>query len=445
MAFDLTKDAALDAKNYHLYRILQAALYLLALLSAFYLGYRIAFPSASFSFSFTTLSGTAPANGLRDMNHTPLPHGQLTADQDSSFDTSLGGNFSKAAVNFSLDSKSTKFNNASVKVIKSYEAFLYPEGEPVGFKNGTLLKNRSDYYLVSDGLLRKFSSPNLLPSLGYSQDAFMTIAPEELQYNQLGDPITSNNDYANDSLFKIADNYYMLDSGSLKKFTSLATFLDQYQAVQAIEKNANFLEKYPSSDDQVGFSNGSLISYGNGIYIVSQGLIFPINDPVTFANKGFDFKNVQPASADEIALYKKGKIFTITSPHPDGTIFKTDAGKYYLIQNEKKHPLPSDSIARSWQNHSIIPVSEKSLEISASCNVKKDFFSLRSYSCEIPLATLQNLDGANYEFSIRPDTNIKLDSIDVTFVKDANYKNLRSTLSIIFNGIKGNYVQTPTN
>jgi len=68
-----------------------------------------------------------------------------------------------------------------------------------GFKDGTLLKNSDDYYLVSDGKLRKFKDGHMLSVLGFSSDSFQEITTNELDYNEQGDNISDIANYPNDS------------------------------------------------------------------------------------------------------------------------------------------------------------------------------------------------------------------------------------------------------
>jgi hypothetical protein len=189
------------------------------------------------------------------------------------------------------------------------------------------------------------------------------------------------------------------------------------------------------------FNDGALISYGDSIYIVSGENIFPIDSPTTFLSKGYVWNDVVAVGADELAAYKKGKLFTIASPHPNGTIFKTTAdGKYYLVANGSKHLLSSEEVASLNLKHSPILVSEDSLNIINNCQFKKNIWPLRSYSCEMPIDNMQKLIGSDYEFTLGSSQNIKIASINVEFKKDATLQNLRFTLGELFKRAKNNYV-----
>lgn len=443
MRLDLTENIKLTEKDYKLYSVLQALLYLFAIIIAGFFAFNIFFPQASFYFSFNSIVGKK--NTLinpQDESFVPIKRGDISANNKFSFYAPLSGNFSKAIVNFTLDKNSDEINTGSIKVQKSYAAFLYPTGAPIGFKNGALLKNTNDYYIVSNGELRKFTTPAIFSSLGFPQDAFIEVSQDDLHYNSLGQQITTVSGYPDNSIFKINDTFYILQNQMLYEFASDAAYLSQYSPNQAIEKDAAFLDYYTLSEDIIGFADGSLISYGNSIFIVSGNFIFPIDSPITFAQKGYDWDNVIRAGADEIALYKKTRIFTIASPHPAGTFFTTaEDKKYYVIQDNQKHLLPSENIANSWQKRNSIIVSEKSLNITANCLLQIDALSMRSYSCEIPIGNLQTLSGTDYEFSAEINNPIKLDSISVVFKKSLNTNNLRTTISEIFNGIRKNYAR----
>lgn len=443
MYFDLTKEIKLDDENYKLYMILRAALYASAAIIAIFLAYKILFPKAFFSFYFNDIAGNK--NTILDPQNStsqaPLSKGDLPANNTLKFSTPLAGTFSKALVNFTLDKNSNELDAGSVKIKKSYAAFLYPTGSQIGFKDGTLIKSDGNFYLVSNGELRQFATPSIFSALGFSQNAFVRVAKEELRYNQIGQKISDIGEYPDDSLFKIADDYYIMQNKTLRRFSSEAAYLSQYDITQAIEKNSGFLDRYDIDENSISFADGSLISYGGGIFITGGNLLFPIDSPATFTQKGFDWNDALPAGADEISLYKKTRTFTILSPHPDGTIFATENEKYYLIKNNEKHLLPSKNIANSWLKRHPVSVSEKSLDIFSDCSLQLDALSMRSYSCEILIENLQSLSGADYEFSAKMNGPIKLDSISVTFKKSLNAKSFRETISGLLNKVKNNYAR----
>lgn len=438
--FDFTKEVDLDQKNYRIYRRLQKFLYLVAVFLVFYFSYLILFPNQFFTFSFLNPDSTKntilkPNTGSKEF---PV-HGKISEKNELFFNAVPTGDFSKAKINLDLSNDSQKIIQPILSARKSYQAFLYDEGNPIGFKDGSLLKNNGNYYLVSDGELRKFSDLKILSELGYSDKNFMEVANEELKYNPAGQLIENENLYPNAAIFNINDAYYILENQMLKKFVSEQAFLTQHVSSQAIEKDKNFLENYSVSDDLVGFADGTLIAYGNSVFIISGEKILPIDETITFESKGYDWADLINASGDEIALYKKSKLFQISNIHPDGTVFKTlENSRYYIIENNQKHLLPSENIAKSWTKKNPVLVSEKGLEISAKCNLKKSVL-FNFYSCEMPLDNFVNLLGPEYEFRLASGNNIKIDSINVDFAKNINSKNFQASLGIMLKRFKINY------
>jgi hypothetical protein len=445
MWFDLTQEVQLPEKKYMLYKKLQTMLYVVAFLLAIIMALRVIFDSQNFYSSLTNLDSNKNTLDLLQYQGTDSPtNGNIVAGSALYFDTVPVGTFSKAVIKFPQDNQSQKITTGEITIRKSHQAFLYPEGGSLGFKDGTLLKNKSAYYIVSKGELRKFET-STVSAFGYPLNAFVEVTTEELQYNPAGQLVEDATVYPESSLFKIDSDYYILQNSQLKKFTSEYAFLSQYKAVQAIQKDQTFFTQYALADDVVGFSDGSLVSFGDSIYIISSGKYFPINNPETFIEKGYSWDDVIPAGSDEIALYEKTALFTIRRDHPNGTIFKTiESGKYFIVNNLKKQFLPSQNIVDSWSNRSPILVSEKSLETTSQCAIKKSFFG--SYSCEIGIDNLQNLIGVNYEFIMKLNNDTTIADLNVSFKKDINRTNLMVFLRNIYNKITNKYVAkiTPT-
>lgn len=445
--FDLTEEIQLEPKDRRLYRKLQVSLYLFAVILALYLSYLIIFPHKYFSFSFLN-----PASGQNNIftphlaDETGPQNGKLTAGNELHFDTDISDDFSKALITLNLNDSSEKPPAASIAVRRSYQAFMYNLGDPIGWRNGSLLKKNGAYYIVSDSDLREFSTADIPLALGYTEKSFQEVSTEELTYNPLGTDITAANFYPDGVLFRITDNYYIMNDQKLEKFVSDQAYLSKYDPSAALMKDASFLNDYPVSDDLAGFSDGTLIANGGSVFIISNDKILPVDNAQTFASKGYSWNDVLNVGEDEIAIYQKDKLFNIKSPHPDGTIFKTSEDlKYYIVENGKKHLLPSDGIAASWLKKEPVMVSEKSLGIYARCTFKKNFWNTSNYFCEIPLDKFSDLVGFNYTFNLASDTDIQMDSLNVDYKKNVNRKNFKSFAIGLYNSILGTYAPTQPN
>jgi len=353
--------------------------------------------------SFSFLAPTSPKNTIDEpylADKENISEGKIPKNSNLFFDTDLLNNYSTAKISFNF-SKNPNENLSPLYLRKSYESFLFDIGDSIGFKDGSLLKNKNDYYLVSDGQLRKFSSLEILISLGYSGKQFQEVSDADLAYNKKGDDILKNNDYPNATLFQVEDNFYIMENRQLKKFVSDQAFLSNYTSDQALKKDTRFLSDYPAAENLAGFSDGTLVSNDISVYIISQNKINPIDNPITFESNGYRWEDVVPIGSDELSLYEKDKLFNIKSPHPNGTVYKAiENSTYYIVRDGQKHPLPSEIIAKSWFGKNPVLVSEKSLDTKVSCNLQKKFSWSNVYECEIPLEVFSNFTGFDYQFNI---------------------------------------------
>lgn len=438
---DLTREIKLDERSYRRYRRLQAIFYVFCFASSLFVAYLILFPTQVFNFSFRMLTSNK-GNALNPRNGagTLILDGGFPAEQKSYFDASLVGSFSKIKLSFTPGKSSASPENSHIDLRKSYRAFLYPAGAPLGFKNGTLLSNKNNFYLISDGKLKKFASQAVFEKLGFSKAALVAIEDEaDLNYNLPGEEIIDPNSYPADSLFEVTGDYYRLNSaGALEKFTSEKAFLSQYAKNLAISKNSDFIESHPLAEKPLGFADGSLVSYGSSAYIVSKDRIYPIGDPEIFIAQGYAWDDIITISGDEFSLYEKMKLFTLTSVHPDGTIFfAPDSHEWYKVENGQKHLLPSEKIANSYLRKKPIEVLRSSLEFLGSCDLQKEFFG--DYACFILLNDTDDSAGKYYEFTLDAKNDLRIDNLNLRYEKNMTMPNLKLAVRSMILKIKARY------
>ena len=441
MFFDPTKGIPLDNKHQKIYGRLQIGLYCFFLLAVFFFSYLTLFPTQELNFSFSMLTANK-GNVLnpRTGDGTNLTDGTFPGNNKILFDFSLVGTFSKTIITFQPKKQSPAPENETVSLRKSYQAFLYPEGDPLGFPDGALLKNSAKYYIVSDQKLRQFSNEQTLSSLGFSSQEFLDISTDELGNNQPGEIISERTTtYPAASLFQIGEEYYrMKDGQTMEKFLSPGAFLSRYPKNWAIAKDAAFLKNYSLAPDPIGFADGTLISYANSVYIASGTKLYPIGDPDIFINQGYAWSDVKTVTGDEFSFYSKVKLFTLTSPHPDGTIFHTtDSNEWYLIRNNQKHRLSSEKAAKSWLGISPISVEKTSLEPIGNCGLAKNFWN--EYACQINFNETDNAPGYYYEYSLTPHNTYGFNNLNVRLAKNITKQNLKISLINMIQRIKARF------
>lgn len=410
-----------NKKKYLIFRYLLFAVLLVAIL---FLALNFLFPSERFY-----LDATDPGRKSNTIA------GLEKKENYTQFYATTQGSFSEVRINIESEEKFPE--NPEVKVRNGYRAFFYPEGDPMGWRNGTLLQSNGKYFIVSDGKLREFSSESVLANLGFQKDSFRNIPKADLQYNFEGEKIIQN--YPEFTNFKIEEIYYQLRNEKLHPFISEKAFLTQYTKNSAIEKQADFFKEYEESEKFLGFIDGTLLTFGGSVFLISEDKIYPIDDPVTFELSGYGWNDLLPATSEEMSIYEKQDTFDINAVHPEGTvIFAKDNKKYYYIQDKTKREIPTKNIKENYSNGSIITAEEKSLNMKENCNLSDSALSYGyNYNCEIFIDELDDLAGKDWQFKLSPQVN--MDEIHLTFSRKINTYNFLDALGDVKNNIMLKY------
>ncbi|HOW60400.1 MAG TPA: hypothetical protein P5548_02375 [Candidatus Moranbacteria bacterium] len=430
--FDLTEEIKLENYLRKKYLIAKFFLYLFFLIGTLFILNRIIFPLISFSLSFDNIN--SPKNTL-DLSSTmsqaeAIKKGFVKNNEDMIFTASPLGNFSYSTIKLKTSKDSENIEGTSIKIRRSYEAFFYPTGDPVGFRNGTLLFANGSYYIISGDALRKFSNNNIVEQLGYSKDSFLNVSLDDLKYNKNGADITDANIYPDDTFFNIGDTYYQLKNRQLFPFVSAGAFLSKFESGQAIIKNDDFLNRYKISETYLGFTDGTLASLAPSVFFLSEEKSYPISNAETFVKKGFNWDDVIQINSEELSIYKKQKQFTYNQPHPDGTLFldrKTNT--YFIIKDKQKRPIESLAVAKTYSKQKPVIVDSEESETIVSCQLKKVFFPKNTYECDAMLNSMNNFIGIDFQIDLKFANNAKINNASITFFTAKNFDNFMAFLS----------------
>lgn len=433
--FDLTKETKLTPELHKQYTIARVLLHVVFGFAAIFVMYRILFPIVPLDFSMGAPNSSKNTLASPRINSNgQFPEKRLVgANEQFVFNANPVGQFSKISIAFTLDKNEKDISNSPIKIQKSYRAFFYPTGQPKGFKSGDLLTTPDGaYYIVSNGLLRKFVNTDIILQLGYPKSAFVEVSQEDLQYNEKGGTITDKNSYPDDTLFVIDENYYQLKNQKLSPFISARAFASLFDPAAAIAKNNDFLPRYQLTENYLGFADGSLVSSADSVFIISEGKSYPVENAETFLAMGFDFGNVLQLTQDEINAHVKQKQFTHNDPHPNGTIFfDRKASEYFAVENGTKRPLATEKIAGSYLKQKPIVADSEEILVESSCELTKKLFPSNTYACSATLQNLISSVGNDYQISTKFSSDAKIKSIHTTFSTPLEFENLKTSLSKI--------------
>lgn len=340
------------------YRKLRVTLWILLVIAGLATTYGFLFPTITTSFDFRNPNSSR--NQIFDPHSetgTARTNGKLETSGTLIANTSPLGDFSHLSVGIDLEKRSESPSHIMVSVKKNYRAFLYPLGEPI-------------------------------------------------------------TDFPAAELYRADDTIYLLRDGSLHRFVSDAAFLSRYPADMARDATVEFLNRYPIAPDFVGFRVGSLISFADGVYIVtSETEMRPIGSAEIFLALGYNFEDVIPVSEEDLGIYKRGRIFLMGAPHPDGTVFEErETGQLSLIENGLRRPLAEGRYQEFLREkvHPILAL-EASVAGLAECDAETGLLP-RALDCGIELGALAGSLGSDYEIRLSDnDVAIDITSLSLAF------------------------------
>lgn len=358
-------------KERRFYLVSRVILYILCLAIALFFALRIIFPTLPFAFNFRTPQSTK--NTFLDprqlSDQTPLLNGRIAADQTLIGNFDSPGTFSRIRISFDLSQKSGEASRLKASIARSYRSFFLP---------------------IDDTPVASFEHPLLYRD----QEGI----------------------------------YYAQDGGSLKRFVSTRAYLSRYPEAFAVPLTASLAETLPLSDEWIGFRVGSLISFADGVFLVtSEHEIRPFGDPEIFLSMGYRFEDVIPAHEEEVGIYERGRILLYGAAQSDGTLFRdTDSGVYLLVHGQRLRPITSPEYRDFLitQTHPI-EASFDARAINLSCIPVAVWWRTDHYTCDIPESTLSSGSGSAFQLALRSEAPIDIDLLTVSLITDRTPENFR--------------------
>lgn len=234
---------------------------------------------------------------------------------------------------------------------------------PQAYPDGTILKIGNDYWLVQSGQKRKFSSVSVLASR-YNPDRAVVLSSSELNAYEEGASIR----FHNYSVVMSPDgNLYLLVDDKKRLFSSKEAFKKiGYNTEEIISASWQDINSYKDGKEiniLSAYPMGALLQNKKtgGIYWVEEETKAPLVDKIFLQTK-FKGKQIIPVDESELNLYQT------VSPYlfGDGEIIKADnSPAVYLIENGKKRAFSSGEVFEKlgYQWKSIIIVPEKVINL----------------------------------------------------------------------------------
>lgn len=414
--FDLTPDIRLSEHHIPIYLALRVVVLALFLGFGTYVVLSTVFPDADKYFDFRVYHGGANTiANPRFADDTPVESGAVPKDTDMIANATASGDFSRIHFSFRAETGSP---TGMLTAIRAYRAFLAPVGEPVFFRDGSLIRDEETFFIVSRKQLRAFADERALRNRGYAPEQFRLVESDTLRDLPKGQEIADTELLPNGAILTDGARYYQIRDGARVSFVSDRAFSSRFREEDALSVDAGLLEAFPESREMIGFLDGTLVSYGEAVYVVEGSFLRPIDSPETFLSKGYDWTSVIPITGLEFGIYERGRLYTEQQPHPNGTVFhESSTGKRYLVRDGIRHEIPESVVP---QYETITAVSADIVPLGECALVSEG----KRASCELSWEPEETETGAEYQFVYRPDHDVTLRDMHARFVREINRRNL---------------------
>ncbi|MEK9173720.1 MAG: hypothetical protein AAB845_00445, partial [Patescibacteria group bacterium] len=223
--------------------------------------------------------------------------------------------------------------------------------------------------------------------------------------------------------------YYMRRDGKLVRFISRDAFLSRYPEEFAKVLTSEEQKGFTEGEGVIGFRPGLLAAYGDGVFIIMNEIeMRPVGSARIFQEIGYRFEDVQNLNAEELGIYKRGKIFLSGDRHPDGTVFQDkETSDYFLVEEGQFHKLlPGRYLDFLLSKARPIVFSSVTSDKTVSCAATPNLLS-HGLHCTLPLASISSTIGSDYEIRL---TNQGV-PMDLSFF-EARFKTAKNKANLLF-------------
>ncbi|NCU41310.1 MAG: hypothetical protein EOM19_01130 [Candidatus Moranbacteria bacterium] len=351
---------------------------------------------------------------------------KLSPNEKMIFNVVVRGDFDSLL--WEIKTKNTTLLEGDLFVTRAYRAMLYPQGEKIGFREGSLLRYKERLFIILKGMIYEIDQ-NTREALSFDTNNFMEITQEEFSLYKEVSFLPSDTFWIEGSLFSTEDGeYYQVEGGALHSFVSENAYLASYR-----KEDARFLPKervnIPREEQKKkGFPDGTLLSYKDGVFIVEEGFLRGVDTAETFLSKGYDWDMLFPVTEEEVSPYEISGLFSLRSPHVQGTVFSDKENNIsYFVDKGKLREIVGEHIAKQYQSGGRVFV-DFQVE-KKTCSLSK--VGKKKYECFLPLGSKE--EGFEYEFTFVPKNETSLKEMGVTFSMKKNWDHTKLFLSDIKN------------
>ena len=201
----------------------------------------------------------------------------------------------------SMSVLTSRFNPKLMVTVGEAELAKYPEGPALAFRNFSILRIGSEYYLLDYDTARPFANADIVKRLGYVEDEITDGLPMDLTGYTIGDPITLASVNVTGRLVKIGTSLYYLKDNGYYGISDPAIAQARFPNVKAEAINPEIFSSLTALGPML-FPDATLVGskLTKAVYVIEDGKKRLIPSETVFLGLGYQWKNV--LWADDLTL-----------------------------------------------------------------------------------------------------------------------------------------------
>lgn len=188
----------------------------------------------------------------------------------------------------------SRYRWQDIVTISETEMKSYQEGDPIFFRDGTLISDDNAVYVIENGFKRPFVSPLAFETRGYKWSNVKKVKEKDiLQMHPTGSVVFADSRRTNGDLIKTANNpnLYVLENNRKRLIPSPLVFDARYRWNDVVTISEAEMKIYPVGDT-VPFPDGMLVRDDNTVYVIEFEMKRPIAHLNDFKDLGYKGSNV---------------------------------------------------------------------------------------------------------------------------------------------------------
>jgi len=173
----------------------------------------------------------------------------------------------------------------------------YNIGPEISFPNYSLLQTSSSIYLLDYDVLRPFASSSVVRKLGFNPQEVIEVADSDLAGYTVGTIITASSSAPTGLIYyvpELKEPYYYIKDGVARPIADKRVVEINFKKLKAEKHSLKDLRKFQIASDLVNFQDGVLIQAKefNRVYVIDKGQARAIADNDTFNGLGYKHENI---------------------------------------------------------------------------------------------------------------------------------------------------------